>query len=116
MRLVIQKNGNYLHKYMRAHHEKKLLTIIELSVAQFEQGRLLIITNKSGHYKPGTVVALLEMTFCSLMCLYCTNDLYPGPKQSLAMLQWLVKKGIDLSKIEFRIVRPDGIYKVFRMG
>ena len=66
MCLVIQKNGKCLHTYMRTHHERNRLVIIELSVAQFEQGRLLIITNKSGHYKPGTVTRSLEITFCSL--------------------------------------------------
>eukprot|EP00750_Incisomonas_marina_P028290 INCI662.1.p1 GENE.INCI662.1~~INCI662.1.p1 ORF type:complete len:1133 (-),score=207.02 INCI662.1:115-3189(-) len=46
---------------------------------QFEDGRLCVITNKSGHYKPGDA-------------------------EILVILNWLHSNGVDLKDIEFRTV------------
>ncbi len=46
---------------------------------QFEEGRLRVVTNKSGHYKPGDA-------------------------EILVMLNWAHTNGVDLSDVEFRTV------------
>merc|ERR1712100_759101 len=79
------------HKVHQFHHSSFLAgsRVHFAGEMKIQAGVLIIITNKSGHYKP-------------------------GDSEALTMLTYLKKSGVDLETVEFRVVRRDGQYRSIR--